>query len=69
MSYEKKVEKLEGIVKKLDTEKISLEESLKMYAEGIKLTKDCLKELGELKGQFELLNADMEKIEIIEEND
>lgn len=69
MSYEKKVEKLEGIVKKLDKEKISLEESLKMYADGIMLTKECLKELNELKGKFELLNADMEKIEIEEEND
>lgn len=67
MSYEKNAEKLEQIVKKLDNEKITLEESLKLYADGIKTAKDCLKELNELKGQFELLNADMQKIEVEDE--
>lgn len=67
MSYEKNAEKLEQIVKKLDNEKITLEESLKLYADGINTAKDCLKELNELKGQFELLNADMQKIEVEDE--
>lgn len=67
MSYEKNAEKLEQIVKKLDNEKITLEESLKLYADGIKTAKDCLKELNDLKGQFELLNADMQKIEVEDE--
>jgi exodeoxyribonuclease VII small subunit len=67
MSYEKNAQKLEQIVKKLDSEKITLEESLKLYADGIKTAKDCLKELNELKGQFELLNADMQKIEVDDE--
>ncbi len=67
MSYEKNAEKLEQIVKKLDNEKITLEESLKLYADGIRTAKDCLKELNDLKGQFELLNADMQKIEVEDE--
>ncbi|MDD4316159.1 MAG: exodeoxyribonuclease VII small subunit [Clostridia bacterium] len=67
MSYEKNVEKLEQIVKKLDNEKVTLEESLKLYSDGIRMAKDCLKELNDLKGQFELLNADMQKIEVEDE--
>lgn len=67
MSYEKNAEKLEQIVKKLDNEKITLEESLKLYADGIRTAKDCLKELNDLKGQFELLNADMQKTEVEDE--
>lgn len=69
MSYEKNMEKLESVVKKLDTESVTLEESLKLYSDGIKVAKECMKELKALKGQFELLNSDMQKIEIEEEDD
>lgn len=69
MSYEKNIEKLENIVKKLDNDSVSLEESLKLYGDGIKVAKECMTQLKELKGQFELLNSDMQKIEIEEDND
>lgn len=67
MSYQKNIERLESIVKKLDNADVNLEESLSLYADGIKIAKESIKELNELKGQFELLNADMQKIEIEEE--
>lgn len=68
MDYEKSVEKLEGIVKKLDNEKISLEESIKLYGEGVKLVKECVEKLSNLKGEFEVLNSQMQNIELEEED-
>ncbi|HHU43182.1 MAG: exodeoxyribonuclease VII small subunit [Bacillota bacterium] len=68
MDYEKSVEKLEGIVKKLDNEKISLEESIKLYGEGVKLVKECMEKLSNLKGEFEVLNSQMQNIELEEED-
>ena len=68
MDYEKSVEKLEGIVKKLDNEKISLEESIKLYGEGVKLVKECMEKLSNLKGEIEVLNSQMQNIELEEED-
>ncbi len=68
MSYQKNIDKLEEIAKKLDNTNVNLEDSLTLYQDGIKIAKESIEELKKLKGQFELLNADMQKIEI-EEND
>ena len=69
MEYEKSAQKLDGIVKKLDSQKISLEESIKLYGEGVKLVKECMQKLTDLKGEFEILNKEMQKIQIDEEED
>lgn len=41
ISYEKAIERLEEIVEKLNSNEISLDESLLLFEEGTKLTKDC----------------------------
>jgi len=40
-SFEEALTKLEAIVEKLDNDDISLEESVKLYEEGLKLSKIC----------------------------
>lgn len=39
--FEKKLQRLEEIVKKMEEGNLALEESLKLFEEGVTLTKDC----------------------------
>ena len=47
MSFEKKLTRLEEIVQKMEGGEMSLDESLKLFEEGVKLSRDCNKELSE----------------------
>ena len=47
MSFEKKLNRLEEIVKKMEKGEMSLDESLKLFEEGVSLSKDCHQELSE----------------------
>jgi exodeoxyribonuclease VII small subunit len=47
MDFEKRLTRLEEIVEKMEGGEIPLEESLKLFEEGVKLTKDCHKQLSE----------------------
>lgn len=40
-SFEEALKKLEAIVEKLNTEEVTLEESVSLYEEGLKLSKIC----------------------------
>lgn len=40
-TFEMKMNRLENIVKSLDEEEVSLEKSLELYQEGIKLSQEC----------------------------
>jgi exodeoxyribonuclease VII small subunit len=44
-SFESSLKRLEEIVSLLDAGSISLDESLKLYEEGVKLSKKCLEKL------------------------
>lgn len=55
MSFEQSIEKLEEIVKELENENISLEESMEKFETGIKLSSNCLKKLNEAEGKIEKL--------------
>lgn len=69
MNYEKNIKELEGILQKLNDEKISLDESLKLYALGIELARTSLNELSEFKGKMEILDKQLKELEIAEEDD
>ncbi len=45
MSFEKKLVRLEDIVKKMENGELSLDESLKLFEEGVALSRDCNTEL------------------------
>lgn len=45
MSFEKKLTRLEEIVQKMESGSLSLDDSLKLFEEGVKLSRECNKEL------------------------
>ena len=54
-SFEESLTKLETIVDKLEKGDLSLEESLKLFEEGVGLSATCKKELEEAEGKVETL--------------
>lgn len=55
MKFEEALKKLEDIVSKLEAGDMSLDDSLSMYEEGIKLSKVCARQLEAAKSKVELL--------------
>lgn len=45
MSFEKKLEDLEKMVSKMEEGKLSLEDSLKQFEKGVKLSRECQEQL------------------------
>jgi len=58
-SFEEALTKLEAIVEKLDDEDISLEQSVELYEEGLKLSKICSKTLES--AELKVLEIDKKK--------
>ncbi len=56
MTYEQATKRLEEIVEKLESGEMPLEESLKLYEEGVKLADFCTKKLNEAKQKILDLN-------------
>lgn len=54
-SFEESLKKLESIVDKLEKGDLALEESLKLFEEGVGLSATCKKELEEAEGKVEML--------------
>lgn len=55
MDFEKKLGRLEDIVSGMEKGELSLEESLKSFEEGIKLSRECHKQLNEAEQKVKLL--------------
>jgi len=60
MKFEAGLKKLEEIVEKLESGDIGLDESLKLYEEGMKLLKFCTAKLDEVEKKIEILVKDKE---------
>lgn len=58
LNYEESVKRLEKIVEDLESGKLSLDESIKKYEEGIKLYNICSKLLQEYENKIEILSKD-----------
>ncbi len=56
ISFEEAFQKLEEIAQKLEIGDLSLEDSLKLYEEGIRYSRICLKLLNEAKRKIEVVN-------------
>jgi len=55
MKFEKKLDRLESIVEKMESGELSLDDSLKMFEEGIKLSRECHSQLDEAEQKVRLL--------------
>lgn len=58
VTFEKAAEKLEGIVKQLESDSISLDESLALFEEGVKLSRFCSQKLDEAEKKILVLVED-----------
>ncbi|MDD6620592.1 MAG: exodeoxyribonuclease VII small subunit [Eubacteriales bacterium] len=58
MTYEKAMSRLEEIVSLLEKSEISLDESMKLFEEGTKLTALCSKKLSEAEQKITLLTKE-----------
>lgn len=56
-SYDEMFNKLDGIVKDLESSELNLEESLKVYEEGVKLVNKLYKTLNDMEGKIKVINA------------
>ena len=71
-TFEEQIGELEEIVKKLENGDVSLDESLALFEQGIKLTKGCQKILDTAEKQVKVLMSDdgeMVEKDFINEND
>lgn len=60
MQFEKSIEKLNSIIEKLESEEISLEETLELYKEGSKLISSCKKDIENAKQTISEFNVEDE---------
>ena len=65
-TFEKAMDQLEQIVQKLETGELSLEDSIKKFEEGVKLSNFCAKKLDETEKKVTLLLKNQEG-QIVEE--
>ncbi|MAE57438.1 MAG: exodeoxyribonuclease VII small subunit [Halobacteriovorax sp.] len=64
ITFEKKLEELENIVKSLESGEATLDESLKNFGAGVELYKDCKKYLDEVESKVSQLTKDLEEKEL-----
>lgn len=55
MDFEKKLSRLEEIVQKMEKGDLALDESLKIFEEGVKLSRECHAELAKAESQVKKL--------------
>lgn len=55
MDFEKKLERLEDIVTKMESGDLSLEESLKLFEEGVKKSRECHEQLTKAEEKVKVL--------------
>jgi exodeoxyribonuclease VII small subunit len=58
IKFEKALSRLETIVTELEAGELSLDESLRIFEEGVKLSKSCLKMLDDAERKAEILVQD-----------
>lgn len=53
--FERSLARLEEIVRKLENANISLDEAMRLFEEGVQLSRECQKQLEEAEGKVEIL--------------
>ncbi|MEA2109878.1 MAG: exodeoxyribonuclease VII small subunit [Pseudomonadota bacterium] len=57
-SFETALKKLEEVVEKLESGEVSLDQSLKLFEQGITLVRQCSKRLDEVESKVQVLVSD-----------
>ncbi|MGH9775103.1 MAG: exodeoxyribonuclease VII small subunit [Candidatus Acidiferrales bacterium] len=53
--FERSLARLEEVVKRLENAELSLDEAMKLFEEGVILSRECQKQLEEAEGRVEIL--------------
>ena len=53
--FERSLARLEEVVRKLESPQLSLDEAMKLFEEGVELSRECQKQLEEAEGKVEIL--------------
>lgn len=53
--FEKSLGRLEEVVRRLESPQLSLDEAMKLFEEGVELSRECQKQLEEAEGKVEIL--------------
>lgn len=53
--FELSLSRLEEVVRKLESPQLSLDEAMKLFEEGVALSRECQKQLEEAEGKVEIL--------------
>ena len=53
--FERSLARLEEVVSKLESPQLSLDEAMKLFEEGVELSRECQKQLEEAEGKVEIL--------------
>ncbi len=53
--FEKSLARLEEVVRRLENANLTLDDAMKLFEEGVTLTRDCQKQLEEAEGRVEIL--------------
>ena len=53
--FEKSLGRLEEVVRRLESPQLSLDDAMKLFEEGVELSRECQKQLEEAEGKVEIL--------------
>ena len=53
--FEKSLLRLEEVVRRLESPQLSLDDAMKLFEEGVQLSRECQKQLEEAEGRVEIL--------------
>ncbi len=62
MEFEQLLKQLEQTVGKLDDPNTTLDEGIRLFNEGVEISKNCLKLLNEAKGKVVLLKKELDSV-------
>lgn len=62
--FEKELTELEGMVARLESGTLSIDESLEVFNSAIVLAKNCIRGINESKGKLELLTKELKRIDL-----
>jgi len=60
VTFEKSLNRLEEIVETLESGDVPLSDAVKLYEEGIKLSKDCLKQLNDVEVKLKKISSELD---------
>lgn len=69
MNFEEYNARLQEIIKKLESNEVSIEEGTKLYEEGVEIAKKCYEVLKTNKGKVTILKEQLEKLSNFDDED